>query len=1354
MSGQDALEELKLNIQEAVEQELLSSQRPRLDKVFSTKFSVRDLGQQQDSNTDSHVSRSDLLESWQALVKSLSSTKVYLQYTPELELLFVSLMSLDEDSDWKNVKTLLDLMTETIKNYDQDPCTECRYVTLMEALATYAPNWQVSEQVQRIWEAENQYLDPSISPEEFRQSAYGVLMLLPWVPNSVGLRQACSIPDDESIDEDEVPWAVEYVFDQIRSTPLPRHDAIHRILSHLETEDNATVAISSNVDESFHESSSRCHGLGKTTIAAMVASSPQVLADYDVLWIRLKQKSSDSDTMTYQHYVEYLNELCEQLDLERDWPQPMRVLEEHALQKKREEENMFQLKKEMADLLRNNTSDLLLILDDVRDDQEIEWFRFLDQQSTLVTTQSHNLSVTWTLDVELLTEDEALELFLTEADYPPDDTLGSSLEAKSIVQRCGYHPLTIRMVARWFALKEATAGAIKALEELDQELSSCTTKLRHSHSYKANPEFILAEVMNLTLSPILAAGGHPTSLMKTCLSSMAVVFEQPVPRDVVMLLWKELLQTEPQAIGELGDNLSAGKIRKRVRFIMEALTSLGILTESVKGGGTFLEISHEFQLDYAKSLAKEIHFGIEETETSERWHNAFVSAYLASKANSERKGLDDTCQEYAIEKLILHMIRAGKFKKAAKLLADDRFHVERFTAKDFAVGTRLHLDDCKELLHAMESEGNGDKDPFELIASIHIKVAAFIVSEAESQDDDTRHEAGMAVHELSFALAESGFSPEAVLQYKSALKMVPKKSTVSSILLYGMGALNLIRNEHAKGLKNLNECLKGMAEKEGANGELFSEALLLKGDALMALCDYEAAMQSYNESLDALLKDSTNNRVEIGIAIFRKGMLHLTRGEQAEAVRALGDSIALKLKIGESSANLAAAYYFVGHIYAENKRTAEAIESFENALRTMKDNLDEVDNADIYLTTGKLCELRDDIDGCLDAFDLALREIREAPRMEMDRAVHDLRSIACVSACLGDYVGALPIFDEGLELTEDRPHSLERASLLYDLALCEAKQGEPEESVYYLKQCLKVRREKLGTSEVVIQTLVKLGETYKSMGNPEEALSYYNDALESTEITYGVDNDMVASLLYTLGDIKESTNDNVEALANFEECLEMRRRNLEMTSILTAETLERIGSIYIQQGNSEKSYSCYAEALDIRQSTSEPDDPALAESFFRIGVAARKQGDCERALHFLLDALRIREKQEQERQMCETLLEIGHVHRQLADNESARGCYEKCLEIVHESYGKSDILAGDLLLALGQVHRSHGAVDIALECFDEGMFAPKLADRWTITFSRCFPSFPHLSLDSPNKALLSRTPENSCSILEHWDGQV
>ena len=119
-------------------------------------------------------------------------------------------------------------------------------------------------------------------------------------------------------------------------------------------------------------------------------------------------------------------------------------------------------------------------------------------------------------------------------------------------------------------------------------------------------------------------------------------------------------------------------------------------------------------------------------------------------------------------------------------------------------------------------------------------MATFILTRAEGQDNETVQEAGKAVHDLSVALTENGYSPEAITQYEAALKLVPSRSPIAGTLLYGMSAIYLERNDHVKGLKSLSECLKVM-ENNRATDVLYAEALLLKGDALMANCDYEGS---------------------------------------------------------------------------------------------------------------------------------------------------------------------------------------------------------------------------------------------------------------------------------------------------------------------------------------------------------------------------------------------------------------------------------------------------------------------------------------------------------------------------------
>lgn len=1328
--GLESLDELANEIQDAYdeahrEEEQVSARR-------GTE-SIRDLVDEGERAT----SKVDMLDAWQLLMKSLYDHQVFLQYSPLLEKLFYQIVAYTAVAEYGTIKTLVDFMTQAVEHEEESQAlaSECRYVTLLEILATFCSNWELSPKCQRVWETTMLGLDggddgihdtiataSSESPEDFRKTAYGVLMTLQWVPNSPGLREICGFEDSDQL---QIPAVVQSIFLQIRSTPLPRHDGIHQLLNRLLQQGHASVAIASMEDEFGSGDGGVSQGLGKTTLAAMVTAHPSVQSDFCVLWLRLNHHSNaaskaamgngydplESESLTFSQYVEYLNSLCEQLGVQHSWPQPVRSLEEKSLRSKREEEKMFQVKREMSQLLveHANTKNILMVLDDVKDDQEIEWFWFQSDQSLLVTTLSQSLSVDWTLELEMLSEDEALELFLTEADYPPSHVLSTSLEAKSIVHRCGYHPLTIRTVARWFRLKQVTAGVVKGLEELNHELSSCMSKLRHSARSGNNvihPSQILAEVMNLMLSPVLAAGGQPTTLMKMCLSSMAVVFgksRKAVPTEAVHLLWGQLLRTEPDAIHELGDSLTPNQLRKRVRFISEALSSLGMLSTTTRAvgaapddntGGTgvsYVEIHHEMQANYAVDSCREMQFSASPAETIRRWHEAFASAYLAKKVESDRDGIEDKCRAYALEHLLYHMLSASMYQKVAVLLRDERFLGERLSYLGWEKGIKTHIKDCYHFRDAMELDETIDAEAIDVVAAILAKVGTFVADYAVEVADVT--EAAKALHLIGYALADMRRYSEATSQYKTALKMIPKTSSLSGTILYSLSTVYLARHDHDKGLKNLKECLKVMNESDETN-VLYSEALMLKADALMTHCDYRGAVEFYDFALEKLFANSANNRVEIGIALGRKARLYQVMGELDNAYKTFDECLKWKEKMDESSCDLASACNYMGDVCVERGDKKEALKLFDRAYRMYEFHRAEAEETDIHIINGKTDALHDDEEGCRENFILALQSMQASPRTMFERSAYDLRIIARTYMDSGDETRAMQSFNDCLKQTsENADASLERSAALFNMGTMHLNLKQMDAALQCFQQSLKIRIVKLGESSTVISTLLKIGYLHREIGQLDEALSFVNKALELTERVYGENDERVGDVLYAVADIKLNVNENVEALAMFSECLEFRRRQHSRPNPQIADALEGLGKVHMKNGTYDKSYQCLAEALDIRQATMEPDNPDIAATFHLIGMVARKGGDCERALHFLLDSLHIRKSLQDQGDTVKTLAEIGHVHRQLHDDVSALGCYEKCVEILKDSYGPSDERLVDIYLPLGHVKKQQGVME-------------------------------------------------------------
>ena len=1266
----------------------------------------------------------EMLEEWQHLVKTLDEHKVYLQFVPALDKVYFAVMESFEEPDWKLGRVLVDAMIEAVEHSDKGVSAECRYLTVMEILSSLTYDWEFSREAEDVFRDFDREPNLDATPEEFRKDAYHLLMTLDWVPNSQALVDICGIQDDET-GEQNAPKAVQSIFNQIRAAPLPRQDCIHRLLNRLTETPSATIAISSPLEDAMYRKSSKSgQGLGKTTLAAMVTSHPTVRVQFCVLWLRLNRTDLDvGPGMTYKQYIGYLDLLCEQIGVRPEWPRPILGSEEKPLQEKREEERMFQVKRDMARYIAEIDKNVLMVLDDVYDDQEIEWFWFSDRQSLLVTTTSSTLGVDWTLELETLSEDEALQLFLTEADYPSDHVLSTSIEAKNIVHRCGYHPLTIRTVARWFRLKQVTAGVVKGLEELHQELSACTAKLKHARKASSviSPAKILVEVMNLMLSPVLAAGGQPTTLMKLCLSSMVVVFRDEIPVEGAHLLWGHLLRTEPDAIHELGDSLTVNQIKRRVRFISEALTSLGLLSVTEKEGIPYMEIHHELQRVYAVNLSREMQFGSNQNESIRRWHEAFASAYLAKKVESDRDGAEDHCRNYALENLLYHMLKSGMYQKTAVLLRDERFLCERLDFLGCDKGATVHIEDCKRLKDTMEADNSVSADPAEVMVDIIDTVGTHIAAYAQrSVDEDDAEEAAEALHLIGLTLAQEGCLPQAIKNFKAALKLVPKVSSLAGTLLYSLSQAHLDRDDNEKGLKSLKECLKVMKETGEANA-LYAEALMLKGDALMTDCEYKDAMEHYDYALEKLYSHSANHRVEIGIALGRKGRLYQVMGDYDGAINILEECVKWKQKLNEDSCDLATVYNFLGDIFVVKDRKDEALQYYDKAYRMFELHRSDADPVDIHIINGKVDALNGDLEGCHDNFDLAMSVMAEKKRFSMERTAYDFRWIARTYLENADYARAVTAFNECLEETNDRrDDSLERAAAMFDMGKMHIRRNETEPGLLWWQESLKIRIQKVGESGIVIATLEEIGKLHLSVGEKDEALKFYTKALEVTERVYGDNGEKAADALFGLAEVKTEADDLVEALAMYEECLDIRRRTLRPTDPQIADVLEGLGKIHIKQSKFDKAYHFFIEALDARQSSMSDTDPALGTTLHYLGHVARKAGDCERALHFLLDALHIRKAFEDQTDTVATLLEIGHVHRHSRDPDSALGCYVKCVEIVMDNFGKSDALMGDVSIPLGHAKKDLCALaeddakaplrEEAIKAYEKGVY------RWNWSY--------------------------------------
>lgn len=1258
-----------------------------------------------------HQGMRSLLESLRTLVETLFATKVFLKHSPSLQSCVQMLSGIDGEDQIRQMRSLVNLMIQTIHNHNIHECTELRYATLLEIILSHNSDWKPSENLNALWAELDLHVEDDCDCQGFRRVAYTVLISLPWMPPSCELYAACSYEESESMYPDLPDILRSKLDEEICDKPLLRCDRVYQILEEIGAEENEqepfTVVISYDSDDGA-STDSNGEGMGKTTLAALLAAHPAIAEHYSTFWVDLTL-GEDDDSLSHDHYMECLQSLCQQLGVDPNWPQQVPRLEDEELRNRRQQEHMVLSKQSMAKLFENSGKRVLIVLDGALDEEDFEWFQLLDAQSSIVISKSSYIErATYTVEMEGLGEDEAISLFTSEASQDPDHPVFQTVEAKTLMNQCLFHPLIIRTVARWCKLKQITSGLAKGLEELNLRLSV----LKHNAAKEQVPT-VLAEVMNMMLSPSQRLSSDPSKILKLCLASVAVLFaRESVPLDTVLILWSQVLGTNPYASAEIGENVELEELHKRVWFISESFMHLGIFSRTEENGVVLVKLHHPLYLNYGLSTIAEVQppgYSLEETKG--RWHKCFVDGYNARlKVLNSMPDLEDSCRAYFLEKVTTHMMEAKQIPKMIEMLKDERFCRERLKIFGWTKGSQCHIKDCILLKQrAIESKSASLSETRKVILSCLKKLASILCEETLNLPDSLRVEKAMALHLVGFNQADNGGISEALTQYKYALQIMPNPGhPFNAAIMYGQAVLQLLRNDHDKAFKKIKNCLKVLKDSDSLENnkvslDLHPELLQLRGDAQAAACDYMGAETSYEEALE---KVGAAFKIETGTALYRRGRHHQIMGELGQALSALTECIKWKRNIGENhTMNLVAAYSAAGDMHLALGEDKKALHTYESAFEILEEMKEEANEADRYILNGKVCHLKEDEESCKSALNAARELILKSPRILMDQSAYDLCCMGKIFRERGEDKLAAEIFEEGLELTKDRPESLERACILYEIGFCLLGFGNKKDTVACFEEALKIRKNKLGDCELVLDTQITLGQIFRKLTMHRECLGVSKDVMFLTEKLYRGDARKAAGALLGVAESYEILKEYSKAVAMFEECKELLKRSLRGNHPEIADVLQRLAKLHEDHKDFDKAYGCCSEALEICKANSEPSNPRLGETLYGIGIISSKRGEYETARGYLQEALNIYKELEQPREIGLCLIELGNVYRVMKDPTTAIVCYERCLTYLDPKENKDSVF-GNLYLSFGHARLNRNEIPQAMECYDNGKLHP------------------------------------------------
>ncbi|GAX11253.1 kinesin light chain [Fistulifera solaris] len=1274
------------------------------------------------------------------------------------------------------------------------------YLTLLELLGrdtleitciyddVDTPAYTITQEIQSAWEATGHDEEATTllhSPDltTFRQICYEVLLSCDqWCPDTEALMDICAIEDDENDEtpaqpnDDELvppPEAALQVLEKINGEFLTRIPIMASVLRRILPPEVVTdtrmkdsfpkirnpdapaglspstlVSVTSIPEDPDDEESLGVAGVGKTTIAAMVANHPDVRRFFHdgIAWVYIGPTE-----LNYTRYVQCLQDLIGQLEVEPEeeplFPELLHTPgESKAKRRRREEGFMVFVKETMVEFLEQRN--VLIILDDVCFDPDLDWFDFTPQVPpeeeegscvTLATSRRRNLlPAADTVEVEMLEHNEAVKLLVRESGALMKVIKPESAEINSVVVECAHHALAVKSLGRWLNLKHAPGGSpISSAEEIQRDVVQCMqTVTRSSTEEDADMMF---EILNMSLSP--AIDGHPTIIIKFCFAAFVKVFcdrsfisdfaladSTPiVPLSITEQLFDSLIDLEEEFLRNEGSLANTDK-RDAAALIPEALSSLGVFKviitfveegeEGEEQEEKYYQIMHKIQEEYGEFLYEEEKALSDLVKDGERrWNRAFAESYLSKPIDWDTEA-PDAGLDYALETIPSHMFRGGMLTEAAQLLCNSKFVRGRLFALGRENGTRRQIKDCESLFELMMQQKGSGKNKFDPKGML--KKAYSILGDLLYMDEDDlikeegspeAVEVGRSHFDIGFSLAEKRCWEAAISHWdKSQELLVSALGLVELVaaVLFNVGVVYAEMSEYEQALGSLKQCLKIRGAIHGEEHILYAQTIQKIGDVFLSMSDYHEAMESYNWALDVMHIEPSHYRIDIGDILENMGKIHYSKGEIEEALQCFQDALrSQQVDLGDDHPELATTFHHIGNCLSDQGKTEEAIAHFEEAIRLK--SLDPEGggerDADILTIEGMLHNLRGRQGHGLECYEKALQVLVTKVPHRKEKVASLLHLIGCVYLMSGEHKKAMKLFEESLHARRKVLGfvHLDVASTLFNMAFLHQCRNRLDKALKCLEEALKIRQLRLPDSEKVAVTHEKIGSLARLVGKTKKAEIAFGEALRIRKIVHGENHEAVATVLQELGDLMDDLGEYDSAMKNYVQALEIRESRLGPDDLAVAETYYSMGYTLQKNQASDRALQCFEESLSIRKFQLGDDSKEVGDTLNMMGYLQAQRSELDDAISLLWESLRIRKQHEDHIKVSETLKNIGNVHREKAEYDLAVECYEECLRIRRAELGDNHEKLADALIAMGNVQSDMNATSDAMESYKEAL---------------------------------------------------
>lgn len=310
-----------------------------------------------------------------------------------------------------------------------------------------------------------------------------------------------------------------------------------------------------------------------------------------------------------------------------------------------------------------------------------------------------------------------------------------------------------------------------------------------------------------------------------------------------------------------------------------------------------------------------------------------------------------------------------------------------------------------------------------------------------------------------------------------------------------------------------------------------------------------------------------------------------------------------------------------------------------------------------------------------------------------------------------DYERSVAIYLQVLDKENKGSDDLSRLFTIYNIASCYTKLENNRMAIQYYEKALPLLRN-TGERETVdveyIACLRKIGASYCSLGEYDQAINYLTSALGLAEDILGNQSDECAFLLNhlgmcyigtkeldksidvlskalaimkdasiynNLGEVYDEMGDYQKAVDCLDKALEMALQDMENEDNKStyATAILNLGSIYMSSMEYDKAIACFEEAYRVNTELYGKKRSTIATSLNNLSVAYGQIGNLEKSLEYGRKALEILHDLHGDvhPHIASTLDNMGTVYLDMKDYEQAEGWLLRALDMDIKCFGEN-----------------------------------------------------------------------------------